>query len=118
MDYTKLTKQELLDILQSQEEKEIKAKYTEKQVKQLEQDVEEKQKALEDQIKARDTAIVKSVELEEKIKVLENEKQQIVYEHIQEKENLEKSVKFMENKFTDLAKLFDEYIVDPYSFNV
>lgn len=111
MDYTKLTKQELLDLLKEKEDNIFTCESCDKECQNLEQLVKEKEKALEDQIKARDEAITKSIEFENQCKSLKREQEHIEKLFKQEKENLQNSLKFMEEKFTELAKLFDEYIV-------
>lgn len=129
MDYSKTTKQELIELIEEQnktieflqhEEKkveELKKSFEQKKVKdfgQFEKQihdlqllVEEKEKALEDQIKARDGAISKTLQLQDVIL----EKEHTIKINIQEKETQEKNFKFLEEKFNDLAKIFEEYMV-------
>jgi hypothetical protein len=129
MDYSKTTKQELIELIEAQnktieslqdEEKKIeelkksfeqkKVKelgHLEKQIHDLEFLVQEKEKGLEDQIKARDNSILKVVELENVIA----QKEHVIKTNAQEKVNQEKSYKFLEEKFNELAKLFEEYML-------
>jgi hypothetical protein len=106
MDYSKLTKQELLDILTNQEVQKDKSGYFERQVEDLQKLVKEKERALEDQIKARDSAISETMRLQETV----IEKEYVIKTNAEQKINQEKSYKFLEEKFNDLAKLFEEYM--------
>lgn len=106
MDYSKLTKQELLDILTNQEVQKDKSGYFERQVEDLQKLVEEKERALEDQIKARDSAISEMMRLQDTI----IEKEYVIKTNAEQKITQEKSYKFLEEKFNELAKLFEEYM--------
>jgi uncharacterized protein YyaL (SSP411 family) len=144
MDYSKLTKQELLDILTNQEVQKDKSGYFERQVEDLQKLVKEKEKAIQDQINARDAAISETMRLqetitekeglqklvEEKERALEDqikardsaisdvirlqetitEKEYVIKTNAEQKINQEKSYKFLEEKFNELAKLFEEYM--------
>ena len=116
MDYSKLTKQELLDILTNQEVQKDKSGYFERQVEDLQKILEEKEKAIEyekkatkDQIKARDEIIVKLRDLEDKNNEMQGQIEHLAKVKSQEIQNLEKSVKFIDGKYNDLAQLFEEY---------
>jgi hypothetical protein len=118
MDYSKLTKQELLDILTNQEVQKDKSGYFERQVEDLQKILEEKEKAIEyekkatkDQIKARDEVIVKLRDLEDKNNQMQGQIEHLAYVKSQEIQNLEKSVKFIDGKYNDLAQLFEEYVL-------
>jgi rRNA maturation protein Rpf1 len=106
VDYSKLTKQELLDILTNQEVQKDKSGYFERQVEDLQKLVEEKERALEDQIKARDSAISEMMRLQDTI----IEKEYVIKTNAEQKITQEKSYKFLEEKFNELAKLFEEYM--------
>jgi hypothetical protein len=129
MDYAKTTKQELIELIEAQNKtieslqgeetkiEELKKTFEQKKVKDLEQFekqihdlqllVEEKEEALEDQIKARDGAISKTFQLQDVIL----EKEHVIKTNAQEKVNQENSYKFLEEKFNELAKLFEEYML-------
>jgi hypothetical protein len=106
MDYSKLTKQELLDVLTNQETQKDKSGYFERQVEDLQKLVKEKERALEDQIKARDSAISETMRLQETV----IEKEYVIKTNAEQKITQEKSYKFLEEKFNELAKLFEEYM--------
>lgn len=133
MDYAKVTKQELIDVIEEQnkkidslqhvekkikdvegsfEEKKRKAlEHLEKQIEELELLLEEKQNALVDQIKARDESINHKIKAEEALKESQHTLVQTTKHYEKLQEESDKKYAFLEMKFNELVVIFDEYAV-------
>jgi hypothetical protein len=110
MDYSKLTKQELLDELLKRDYNSGNEEKIKQDLKTLTLENEELQKALKDQIKARDAAIASEHSKGKELDVLKKDFEITNEFNQKQKEVSEKNYKFLENRFNEMAELFQEYI--------